>query len=111
MAIAAIAQCRRQRAVFHGEFEDIVVDRLRGDAGADQIVQVVEALRRQLAGLAHSGKSLRPVEADVAGVFQRGRRGVDVAYHGSCDLECAWAGYGRPGRRRQTCRADENDLF
>ena len=79
--VAAIVERRRQRAVVHAELEDEAVDGFGGDAGLDHRHQLVEAARGEVACLAHAGKAFLAIEADLAGVSERCRGGVEIGDH------------------------------
>jgi hypothetical protein len=62
--VAAVVQRGGQGAVVHAEGEYEVVDDLCRNAGFHDIVERVQALGREPAGLAHAGETLRPVIGD-----------------------------------------------
>ena len=70
-------------------FEDEAIDRLGGNAGRHDRRQFVEAMGGELAGLAHGRKAIRAVQADLAGIPERRRRGVEIGDHDCCRLRLA----------------------
>jgi len=52
-------------------------------AGADDVGELVEALRHQRAGLAHAGKRARSMQLDLSRLAQGGIGGFDVAHAGA----------------------------
>ena len=63
---AAVIERGRVGAVGDGKVEDEIVERLGRDAGLHMLVQHVERLGGELAGLAHAGVGFRAVQLDLA---------------------------------------------
>jgi len=67
VAIPAIANRRRLRAVIINELTDQIINMLSRDAGSDLTDQHIKAFRNQPSGLAHSGKAFRVMNPDISG--------------------------------------------
>ncbi len=80
LAVAAIHQRRRQRAVIAREFEYELVELFGGDARPHLVDQKIEHFGDELARPAHAGKALRPVQLDLPGLAQGRGGGFDVAH-------------------------------
>lgn len=91
LGVAAVVESRRQRAMIHAELENETIYGVGGDAGRNHRHQFVEAARREVACLAHAGKTFLAIEADLAGVSERCRGGVEISDHWCPSCRCGSA--------------------
>ena len=90
MAIAAVADRRRYRAMIENEFADEIVEGARGDAGLNMVGDHVETGGGDAPGFAHAVKVFCGVKLDRAGavlhlvIVEHG-----LSHHGSNSISSA----------------------